>query len=179
MELCTPQAGASLVYTTCFNQDYPTELWFENNHLKKSKSLYMTTGSFPNEMIFKLKDISSISSIEFISIGIHKLEVSTCDKVFENEIDINNEHDSTKTNLNNIMHLSWNIISTATAEDAEEDFQRLSLEFNNITASYVRFRILSGTRNFITIRKISINGGIYKKTTKLGGNSRNSGKSGK
>lgn len=161
MELCTPQAGASLVYATCFNRDFPVEKWFENNHLKKSKSLYITTGGFPDEMIFKLKELSAISSIELVCIGIHKLEISICDKVLENE----------SACFSSVMHFKWVVISTAAAEDAEENFQRLSLDFKSIAASYVRFRILSGTRNFIAIRKISINGGPCKKTTRTSGKS--------
>jgi len=132
--------NASVVMSTSFDMCRRPELIFENE-----KGYFITTGGFPQEIIIRLGKPSTIRSIDLVSIGIGKIEVSSSDS-------------SGDTN--------WEVFASASAHDADPgEFQRLSLnvpQSPKVRAYVLKISILSSTEQFVVIKSLSVLGNNVK-----------------
>jgi hypothetical protein len=133
MELAIESSGASVISASSFDVDYPPRAIMED-----TQTFWMSTGSYPQELIVQLGEPSLVKSIDIVCTGLRKLELAKCDGNQAN---------------------SWKTISKQEASDTEGDVQRLSLDVpQRLTATYLRLRILSGYADYVTIHRMSVLG---------------------
>ena len=142
MELFTESMGASIYMASSHDINYPLSNLLEegNNDFNEdntNKKVYVTTGYFPQEFILQLGERSTIHSIKTVTCNCKTLIVERCDKpvpsVFHKILDI----------------------------DLDEMDGNLQIETNQLppnAAYFLRFRILSGWREFVSVHNVSIIG---------------------
>jgi len=138
MELAIASAGSSITSASSYDNDHPPKSIMED-----IDTFWVSTGSYPQELILQLGEPSMIKSIDIISTSIRQIELSKCE--------------SSQAN-------TWDVVSQAEAGDGDGDVQRLSLNIPpRLTATYLRVKILSGWSDYITIHRMSVLGTSSKK----------------
>lgn len=79
MELASVDENACVLMSTSCDMRHRPEFIFENE-----KGYFITTGGFPQEVVIQLGKTSTIRSIDLVSMGIGKIEVSSCDASYAN-----------------------------------------------------------------------------------------------
>ena len=139
MELALESAGSSITAASSFDINHPPKSIIED-----TDTFWVSTGSFPQELILQLGETSMIKSIDVISSGIRSIELAKCE--------------GSQANGN------WELVSQAEAGDGDGDVQRLSLQVPpRLTATYLRIKILSGWNDYITVYRLSVLGTSSKK----------------
>ena len=118
VELASDAMGATVTSASSCDMQHPPSAIIDGN----SSTFWLTTGSFPQEIVLQLGESSSIRSVELISIGIRNIELYKCEGPQAN---------------------SWEKISSSEADDADGDIQRLSLQLSSskLTATFLRLRV--------------------------------------
>jgi hypothetical protein len=133
MELAIESAGASVISASSFDVSHPPKSIMEDTN-----TFWMSTGSFPQELILQLGEPSLVKSIDLVATGIRSIELSKCE--------------GTQAN-------TWESVCKEEAGDGDGDVQRLSLQVPpRLTATYLRVKIYSGWADYISIHRMSVLG---------------------
>ena len=133
MELALESAGTSVISASSFDLDHPPR-----SILEDISTFWMSTGSYPQELIVQLGELSMIKSVDLVCTGIRSIELA--------------KGDGSQAN-------SWEPVSKEEAGDAEGDVQRLSLDIpSRLGATHLRVKILSGWADYVTIHRVSVIG---------------------
>ena len=148
MELCSESMGASVFMSSSNDTYFPL-----CNLLKKdsrgmnlnvnkdntSRNFFVTTGCFPQVFLIQLGERSTIHSIKTVTRNCKTLIIERCDK-------------SVPTLFHKILDI-----------DLDENDGNLQIKSNQLppnSAYFLRFRILSGWHEFVSIHSISIMGDL-------------------
>ena len=78
MELATESQGCSVISATSNDRVHvPASILSDNGN--GDSNFWMSTGSFPQEIVVQLGSTSSIKSVDIVSLGIRKIQVDKCD----------------------------------------------------------------------------------------------------
>lgn len=116
-ELANEFSGASILSASSFDIKHPPSSVIDGEY----NSFWLTTGSFPQEIVVQLGEVSQIKGIEIISSGIRKVEISKCE--------------SAQANM-------WESILENEVSDSENDVQKIMLQVPpRITTQYLRIKV--------------------------------------
>lgn len=135
-EIADASVGGVVIATSSVDGRFPPSNINDGN----VKTFYSTTGSMPQEIIIQFKDMNVLKSIDLVSTGINEVQVFTSAAA---------------------QPTSWDLMNTSGASDGEEDLQRLFFKAPaNTSALFLKLRILSGFKPFVTLHKISVMGSV-------------------
>ena len=116
-ELATDTLGAAILSASSYDFQYPPSAIIDGN----PASFWLTTGSFPQEFVLQLGQASLIKTVEIISCGLRNIELFKTEGIHAN---------------------SWERVSTAEADDADGEIQRLSLTIPpKMVATFLRVKV--------------------------------------
>lgn len=120
VELACDAMGASVFSASSYDMQHAPSNIIDG----LPSTFWLTTGSFPQEIILQLGESSNIRSVDLISTGIRNIELYKCDGVQAN---------------------SWEKVGSSEADDADGDIQRLSIQLSSpkLTATFLRFKVIS------------------------------------
>jgi hypothetical protein len=134
LQLATITHGASIISASSCDNRLPPNSIIDG----KSNTYWMSTGSFPQEIILQLGEPSLVKSVELISTGLRNIELSKCEGAQAN---------------------TWEKVSTSEADDADGEIQRLTLNIPaRLQATFLRIRITSGWCDYVSLYKLSVIG---------------------
>lgn len=120
-ELASETVGAAILSASSYDFQYPPSAIIDGN----PSTFWLTTGSFPQEFVLQLGQTSSIKSVEIVSCGLRNIELFKTEGIHAN---------------------SWERVSSAEADDADGEIQRLSITVPpRMTASFLRIKVESLT----------------------------------
>lgn len=133
-QLATTERGAVVISASSYSKAHPPSAIIDKN----SSSFWMTTGSFPQEIVVQLAESCFISSVEVVSMGIRSIELWGSD---------------------GYTHSAGEKIAKAEANDLDGELQRFSLPIKSkSTATCLRLKILSGWNDYCSIHRFSVTG---------------------
>jgi heat shock protein beta-11 len=134
-QLATPDKGAVVISASSFSKVHPPSAIIDKN----PSSFWMTTGSFPQEIVVQLAESSVIKSIEVVSTGIRSIELWGSD---------------------GYSHSTGERMAKFEANDSDGELQRFTLPLTskNASATCLRVKILNGWNDFASIHKFSVTG---------------------
>ena len=151
MQLASESQGCSVVSATSNDLVHlPSSILANERSGDSNDNFWMSTGSFPQEIVIQLGAASSIRSVDIVSLGIRKIQVDKCDGPQANRL-MKNELLLSWLNVSFTLPLpstvcgayhSWETVCAQEANDADGDLQRLSMNIPpRLTASYLRFKV--------------------------------------
>jgi hypothetical protein len=134
-QLATAERGAVVISASSFSKAHPPSAIID----KSPSSFWMTSGSFPQEIVVQLAESSVIKSVEVVSTGIRSIELWGSD---------------------GYTHSTGERISKYEASDSDGELQRFSLPLTskNASATCLRVKILNGWNDFSSIHRFSVTG---------------------
>ena len=133
-QIATPENGAVVISASSFSRAHPPSAILD----KSPGSFWITTGSFPQEIVVQLAESCSIKSVEFVSMGIKCVELWGSDSY---------------------THSAGERIGKTEASDLDGELQRFSLPISSkSTATCLRIKILSGWSDYCSIHRFNVSG---------------------
>jgi hypothetical protein len=118
-ELANEFSGASILSSSSYDIKHPPSSVIDGEY----NTFWLTTGSFPQEIVIQLGEPSQIKGVEVVSTGIRKIELSKCE--------------GTQANM-------WESILELEASDSDNDVQKISLQAPpRVTAQFLRIKVCS------------------------------------
>jgi hypothetical protein len=116
-ELANEFSGASVLSSSSYDIKHPPSSVIDGEY----NTFWLTTGSFPQEIVIQLGEPSQIKGVEVISTGIRKIDLSKCE--------------GSQANM-------WESILEMEVSDSDNDVQKISLQAPpRVTAQYLRIKV--------------------------------------
>lgn len=116
-ELANEFSGASVLSSSSYDMKHPPSSVIDGEY----NTFWLTTGSFPQEIVIQLGELSQIKGVEVVSTGIRKIDLSKCE--------------GSQANM-------WESIAEMEVSDSENDVQKISLQAPpRVTAQYLRIKV--------------------------------------
>ena len=133
--IATAEKGATVISASSFSRAHPPSAIIDKN----PGSFWITTGSFPQEIVVQLAESSSIKSVEIVSMGIRSVELWGSD---------------------GYTHSAGERIGKMEAADLDGELQRFSLPISSksTNATCLRLKILSGWSDYCSIHRFNVSG---------------------
>jgi hypothetical protein len=117
-ELASEHLGASIISASSNDIKFPASNVIDG----QNGTFWLTTGSFPQEIVIQLGEASTIKSIDILSTGLRSIEASKSDGPQAN---------------------SWDVFCQTESSDADSEIQKISLQIPpRLTASFIRFKVV-------------------------------------
>ncbi|KAG2387417.1 hypothetical protein C9374_001749 [Naegleria lovaniensis] len=123
---------AKVVLTTSLDSEHPISNMLDD----KEETFWISTGMFPQEIMFQCESVFNLQSIRIISTGIKLLKIECSDKN---------------------QPIQFQQVFEKQLVDDGSILQEEEIEVK-VAARYIKFRIMSGYHNFVSVHSISIKG---------------------
>ena len=134
LALATPERGAVVISASSYSKTHPPSAVIH----KDLSSFWMTTGSFPQEIVVQLSESCSVKSVELVSTSVRAIELWGSD---------------------GYTHSAGERIAKTEANELDGELQRFTLSVaSKATATCLRIKILSGWNEFCSIHRINVLG---------------------
>ncbi|KAG7395015.1 hypothetical protein PHYBOEH_004380 [Phytophthora boehmeriae] len=133
MDLALDEEGAQVTAVTSYDPSYPPVNILDGEQSSK----WVTTGSFPQEIVIQLATMASIVRVKMWTRNAMELSVEACSG-------------PTPT--------KWEKIADTKLKDGDGEIQLVSESIKPTDASFVKFKILSGWNDFVAVHRVSVEG---------------------
>ncbi|GAB9466070.1 hypothetical protein Gpo141_00003455 [Globisporangium polare] len=133
MDLTLEEEGAQVTAATSFDPNFPPGNILDGEQTTK----WVTTGSFPQEVVVQLATTASISRVKTWSTNVKEVSVEICSG-------------PTPT--------KWEKLYDSKLGENDGNMQVESENVKLGDASFVKFKILSGWSDFVTLHRVSVEG---------------------
>ncbi|KAF0977264.1 hypothetical protein FDP41_003917 [Naegleria fowleri] len=123
---------AKVVLTTSLDSEHPISNMLDD----KEETFWISTGMFPQEIMFQCESVFNLQSIRITSTGIKLLKIECSDKN---------------------QPIQFQQVFEKQLLDDGSILQEEEIEVK-VAARYIKFRIMSGYHNFVSVHSISIKG---------------------
>ncbi|KAL4151485.1 hypothetical protein PRNP1_008430 [Phytophthora ramorum] len=133
MELALDEEGAQVTAVTSYDPNFPPVNTLDGEQSSK----WVTTGSFPQELVVQLATTASVVRAKMWTRNVKEVSVEACSG-------------PTPT--------KWEKLFDAKLKETDGEMQIVSENVKPTDASFIKFRILSGWGDFVQVHRVSVEG---------------------
>uniref|UniRef100_H3HBH3 PHD-type domain-containing protein n=1 Tax=Phytophthora ramorum TaxID=164328 RepID=H3HBH3_PHYRM len=133
MELALDEEGAQVTAVTSYDPNFPPVNILDGEQSSK----WVTTGSFPQELVVQLATTASVVRAKMWTRNVKEVSVEACSG-------------PTPT--------KWEKLFDAKLKETDGEMQIVSENVKPTDASFIKFRILSGWGDFVQVHRVSVEG---------------------
>uniref|UniRef100_K3WRE4 F5/8 type C domain-containing protein n=1 Tax=Globisporangium ultimum (strain ATCC 200006 / CBS 805.95 / DAOM BR144) TaxID=431595 RepID=K3WRE4_GLOUD len=138
MDLTLEEEGAQVTAATSFDPNFPPSNILDGEQGTK----WITTGSFPQEVIVQLATTASISRVKTWSMNAKEVSVEVC---------------------SGPAPTKWEKLYDSKLSENDGNLQIESENVKLGDASFIKFKILSGWNDFVTLNRVSVEGSTLRR----------------
>ncbi|GLD94408.1 hypothetical protein PINS_up003019 [Pythium insidiosum] len=133
MDLTLDEEGAQVTVATSFDPNHPPKNILDGDQSTK----WVTTGSFPQEVIVQLATMASVSRVKTWSTNVKEVAVEVC---------------------SGPTPVKWERLFETKIPESDGGLQITSESVRPGDAVFIKFKILSGWNDFVALHRVSVEG---------------------